>query len=424
MLFLLMVTLSTALSAQQSEGGVFAPFVSRLRLAINDPQVRITWDPAPGVVSSYLVYRSQEEITTETLDQAELIGQVSAETGSYLDIPLERGSYHYAVLVEAADGRPIRFVIPGRNASIRPVEVAELASELERSAVIRAIEATVADARTVELTISADRGGRTLALYRSTTPILSINDLRTATLFREVASELRSAEDFPVPGVQYYYAAVDTARILAEEVELEAGRNTTAAPVLLPLTVAAADDASTAAPARTENTQPGESPAFEPISTAVRALPLPFLQLQTRLSTDEQLRNPRFFLGDRVRVGRETEGAIRTLLDLSTAQSAVPTGPRLLEIDTIENPSGANYTLQTILQGPFARMAWEEALIQLNNFLSLPLTEELRARAHYYRAQLYYQLHDSRQALLEFLLARDRYYPESEAWIGHILGRR
>jgi hypothetical protein len=423
-LIVLLLLAAAPLSAQNDEGAVFAPFVSRLRLAINDPQVRITWEPAPGDVAGYYIYRSDQEITTDTLSQAELVAQVDQDATGYIDVPLVRGSYHYAVLVEAANGTPIRFVIPGRNASFRPVEVTELASDLERSATIGGIEASIADARTVELRMVADRGGRTVALYRSTSPVETADDLMDATLFREVSSETRVIEDFPVPGVTYYYAAADTAQVLADAVELAPGQNATTEPITLPVEVAITDDGRAAptrtAPPATGSTTPEPLPFFEPITSVVRALPLPFLQLQTRLTSNERLNDPRLAIGELRPVSAQTDAAIATLLDRTSAPNDT-TGPMVLDVDTLANPTGAEYTLRTILEGPFERLAWESALQQINNFFTLPLTEDLRARAHFYRAQLYYRLGNQGDALLEFLLSRDIYYVESEAWIGHIL---
>lgn len=428
---ILMLTAAT-LPAQSGEDAVFAPFVSRLRLAINDPQVRITWEPAPGEVTGYFIYRSDSEITTATLDEAELVARVDPATDGYVDIPLELGTYHYAVLVEAQDGAPVRFVIPGRNASFRPIEITQIATDLERSAGIESLEAVVTDARTVELRLNADRGGRTLALYRSTRPIQTPEDLLDATLFREITSETRTVEDFPVPGVAYYYAAADTAQILAKAVELAVGRNATEQPVSLPLERPTGQGQQAVSTERVEpgaGANPGEpvgaagsEPLFQPIRSVVRAFPLPFLQLQTRLASDERLDQPRTGVGERRPASGRSEAAIASIVSRATVSAAMPTGPPILGVDTVGQATGAEYTLQTILTGPFERMAWEEALQQINNFFSLPLTADLRARAHYYRAQLYYHLGEERNALLEFLLARDLYYVESEAWIRHILG--
>jgi hypothetical protein len=415
----LLVSIGVGLAAQGGESEpAFAPFVSRFRLAIADPQVLITWEPAPGTVDGYAIYRDSEEITTERLDEAELVDAVGPDAESYVDIPPEPGSYHYAVVVLTASGAPIRFVIPGRNASFRPVEITETATDLQRSADIERFSAEIEDPRTIAISLSSDKPGRTIAVYRSTRPITTFESLADATLFREVTSQTREVLDFPVPGVEYYYAAVDTARILAGEVAFEPGVNATGEAISLPL-----DDAPTVT-VETEDEQDPEE--IEDLTTAaarpvVRAMPLPFLQLQNRLTSETALEDPRLGLSERRDVSDATLASVERLLEDVTVGSVPPPGPAILPEDTAPEPTGAEYTLRTILDGPFARLAWEEALDQLERFFDLPLNPELEARAHYYRAQLKHYLGQRQSAILEFLLARDRYYVETEQWIAHIL---
>ncbi|MFP4375861.1 MAG: hypothetical protein ACLFP4_02355 [Spirochaetales bacterium] len=418
----LAIFVSTPLAAQ-SDGNepAFAPFVSRFRLAIADPEVLITWEPAPGPVTGYAIYRSTEEISTASFGEADLVDMVGPEAESYVDIPPEPGSYHYAVVVLTASGAPIRVIIPGRNASFRPVDIAEVATDLQRSADVEQLAAQVEDPRTIALSLRTDKPGRTIALYRSTRPIISFESLSDATLFREITSQTREVLDFPVPGVEYYYAAVDTARILSGEVAFEAGVNTTGQAISLPLDEAPRATTATAEEAEDE---PGEeiaglSGAAAP--SGVRSMPLPFLQLQNRLSSETALEDPRLGLSERREVSATTLAGVERLLENATAPLVPQPGPAILPEDTAPEPTGAEYTLRTILDGPFVRLAWEEALDQLERFFDLPLNPELQARAHYYRAQLYHFLGQRQTAILEFLLARDRYYVASERWIAHIL---
>jgi hypothetical protein len=59
---------------------VFAPFVSRLRVAVRDPQVRITWRDSEDLSDgSYLVYRHTDEINQNTLDAATLSQRLNRE---------------------------------------------------------------------------------------------------------------------------------------------------------------------------------------------------------------------------------------------------------------------------------------------------------------------------------------------------------
>ncbi|MFW5814483.1 MAG: tetratricopeptide repeat protein, partial [Spirochaetota bacterium] len=192
---------------------------------------------------------------------------------------------------------------------------------------------------------------------------------------------------------------------------------------------AASADEPTPEREATATEPPAEPPAeadlevvFSPEVAPGRGVPLPFLQLQSQLATGRRLSDPRILIPERSTLGPEAEAAVESLLARMTPESPVQSGATILPDDRLPEPEGAEYTLRTILDGPFRRMAWESALEQFRNYFTLPLTPELEARAHFYRAQIYYFLGQEQRAVLEFLLARDTYYVEVEAWLDRILG--
>jgi hypothetical protein len=400
---------------------VFAPFASRVRLAIADPRVRITWTDAEGIVTDYRIYRSTEPITTETLGEAELAGTADPGDEGFIDVPPAPGEYYYAVVAENPAGDPYPVIIPGRNASYRAVEIENLATEAERAARVSDLDAAVVRAEgrsAIEVTAIATREGRTIAVYRSTEPIAAEADLAEAALVREVPSESPRLVDLPVPGVGYYYAAVDAGLLLAGGLEITPGENATLEPSAIPLSTTPAEE-------RGPTGVPPEADlqvVFEPEATPGRGVPLPFLRLQSRLATGRRLGDPRILIPERSQLRPESETAVASLLARLGPDRSTAPGPTILPDDRLPDPEGAEYTLRTILDGPFRRMAWESALEQIRNYLTLPLTPELEARAHFYRAQIYSFLGDERRAVLEFLLARDAYYVEVERWLGRILG--
>lgn len=445
-----LVLVPTIVWSQADAGGevVFAPFASQLRLAISDPRVRITWNDAADIVTDYRIYRSTEPITTESLGDAELVGTAGPDDEGFIDVPPDPGAYYYAVVAENPAGDPYPVIIPGRNASYRAVEIENLATEAERAARVRGLNAAVvrAEGRSlIEVTAVASREGRTVAVYRSTEPIATEADLADASLVREVPSESPRLLDLPVPGVGYYYAAVDAGLLLAGGLEITPGENATVEPAEIPLATTRDEPAPSARPApssdpageqpstptsaRELETAPGEirpeadlEVVFEPEAIVGRGVPLPFLQLQSQLATGLRLADPRILIPERSQLRPAAEAALESLLARIEPEPSTEHGPTFLPDDRLPDPEGAEYTLRTILDGPFRRMAWESALEQIRNFLTLPLTPELEARAHYYRAQIYYFLGDEQRAVLEFLLARDAYYVEVETWLGRILG--
>lgn len=435
--FLVLSLAVGTLAAQQTQDEVFAPFVSDLRISIRDPQIRLTWEDAVDLEVAYGIFRSTEPITNESLARAEAVATVSPGTQAYIDVPPEPGRYFYAVLALTPTGAPYRIVIPGRNASFRAVAIEAATPEAVRAAAVRGIEVTVVSSQgqqAVEVVANADRAGRTLAVYRSTEPITRIADLEDASLVREIPSLPGLLVDLPVPGVGYYYAVVDAALLLAGDATITPGLNATEAPVEIPLPAIASREpraepalqapVATAEPAPAAPEAPPAVEAVDGIDvgpTVARAVPLPFIQLQNRLATGRRLGDPRIPIPEPQPIDATTDAEIAALLERVGPPAAPADPPAILAIDRAPEPEGAEYTLRTIIEGPFARMAWEAALTQLDNFLLLPLTADLEARAHFYRAQIYYRLGESSRAILELLLARDRYYVEVEAWLDRIL---
>ena len=109
------------------------------------------------------------------------------------------------------------------------------------------------------------------------------------------------------------------------------------------------------------------------------------------------------------------------MLGRLTPRSPESLRPEVLPEDMLPSPRGAEFTLRTILDGPFTNLAWEDALLQLNNFLSLPLSSDIRSRALFYRAQCFFFTGESERAFVEFLLARDMHFAEVEGWLDVIL---
>ena len=415
-----------------------APLVSRIRLSVRDPQIRISWEEPGKPVEEYRVYRAGQPITGLSLHEALQVGTVRAGERAHIDTPAKPGTYYYAVVAVDPDGAAYEIIVADRNATYRPVTITSTATQAERAARVERIEWTLAtmDGRTViEIRVVADREGRSIAVYRSTSPLASLRDLeQKAALVREVDSGTAFLTDLPVPGVEYYYAALDTELLLAGGGTIRPGENATTDPAEIPLEVhaqtpgplqpgppRATEPAEAVEPAMTG---PPAAEAAEPERAAaapVRPLPLPLLHLESRLSTGRRLHDPRILIPQRASVDRETEQSVSTLLERMGERRRERPAPTVLPEDRLPDPRGAEYTLRTILDGPFRRWAWEEAIVQLGNYFTLPLTPDLAARAHFYRAQAYYFTGERQRAILEFLLARDHYYVEVRAWLDHLL---
>ncbi|MFP4066050.1 MAG: hypothetical protein ACLFS5_00945 [Spirochaetaceae bacterium] len=391
--------------ATGQDDGVFSPFPSRLRVAVGDPEVRLTWrDAEESAIAGYLVYRHSREITRETFEEAERVSEVPPGTETYLDTP-EPGTYHYAVLARNEAGKPYRVFVPLRNRTTTPVRITESAEpEAPPTRITRISASSEEAADRIRVTFEAEPEERRLLLYRSRQPFEGPEALAEAVRVAEVTAEEGSVEDFTVPGVPYHYALVPTEIVEEGETpDFEPGVTTTAEPAALPLS----------SPRVT-------LPTFD--GSARAGTPLPFLRLSHELEAPDVLlpENP-VSLRPRSTLPESTEEAVDRLLSELPERTGPGLEPRILPVDRDADGKGPASALSSVVMGPFAAERYEEAEELLGNLLSSHLPEDVRARTHYYLGQVYALTDRPRKAVLQFLSARDNYYTETRRWIDGIL---
>ncbi len=439
LLVLALIAALTGIVSAQTGGATDqsrSTMVARLRVSIREPQIRLSWVPA-DTAGNTIVYRSTTEFADDSFEHAEVVGIVAADVSSFIDVPPQAGSYHYAVVATDADGTAFRSIVPGRNSTLRPVDITT-PPEVDGPARVTSIAGTATPEGSITVAIAADRTDRMIAVYRSTSPIRVATDLAGASLFRRIDSRLGSIDDLPVPGIGYYYAAFDAQEVIDGAVTVRPGENATVQSVTIPLPETArpptprptpARAAEPAAPDSDVGGLPAPAPAIarepevdavQPPTVVARGTPLPFLRPQSGFTTGTALTDPRRFVPEPVAVGVDTERAIDRLLERSVP-ATLPEGPPILREDRLADPQGVEYSLRTIIDGPIRLFAWEEAIEQIDALASLPLSTDLRARTHYYRGQALRAIGEKREALLEFLVAREYHYAESQAWIRVIL---
>lgn len=393
--------LLASLMAVAQENDVFAPFPSRLQPTAEDSGVRLTWRDAPEEVAAYRIYRDTEPITRDSLAEADLLATVAPGTESYLDRP-EPGSYHYAVVAENEAGTLFRVLIPFRNRTSRPITIAAPEEPAEPARILRSLSAG-GDADGVTLSFQTRSEAARLVLYRSTRRIDSADALAEAVRVAEFPASEGSYADFPVPGVGYYYALFPEEMVTDGKMRFEAGVTITGTPVQIPLT--------------------GSRVTLPPFEASPRArAPLPLLRISREISGDNaplppSLLTPR----GAVALSAETENAISRLLDTEAGAATAGPEPRILPAERSPAEKGPADALASIVKGPFSAGRWGEAGSLLDNLLASVLPEEVRTRAHFYRAQTYYFSGLPRQAFVEFLLAREAHYADTTPWIDHIL---
>ncbi len=384
---------------------VFAPFVSRLRVAVRDPQIRLTWRDSTDLTDgSYRVYRHSREITAETIDDAELVAEIQPGVETYLDTPDQEGSYYYAVLAAEPDGRTYPILVPFRNKTLRPVEVTRMATEEELAAEIAGIRAQAQDSSIV-VVFDPSRNERTLSVYRSTEPFESLDSVSDATLLDEIDSTNRRFIDYPVPGVDYYYGVFDRVLIERDSVEVTTGGNVLAEPVRIAL-----------------ESQPVTRISIPPATK--RRAPLPILRITTGIQSGEPLSTPDVPRPGTARpLASTTESAIEELLSRTPPAEEFLPEPRILPLERSGEGTGVAQTLSRVITGEFSDQNYDRAAELLETILQISMSAEQERRIRFYLGQALYFEDQNERAFMQFLMASEseELYTETRPWIDGIL---
>ena len=390
--------------ALAQEGTVYAPFVSRLKAAVRGPQIKLSWKDSADVKGKYLVYRHIKEITQENFKDAVFVADVEAGAESYIDTPQEKGEFFYAVIAQTPEGKLYDVFIPFRNKTMKGIAIASTAEEKDLAANISGIKTRV-DQGKIEIAFKSSRADRDLVLFRSTSPLLTSDKLSQANVVTALKSSTTLIYDYPVPGIPYYYAIVDSKLLEGGNPPLVPGESTSVAFTEIPLPV---------------KEEPIALPKLEP--STKRPMPLPYFLLSTEVGTGKNLETKAVpGIPPERPVSAETSKATAALLAKTQALKAAERKPEILDIDKALGGSKEEYTLKTILDGPFVRKDWKETEKLLKNFLSLHLSEDIKVRAHFYMGEALYYQGRVQDSFMEFLLASGRHYAETRPWLDSLL---
>ena len=389
-----------------AEENVLAPFVSSLRTAVRDAQVRLVWrDSRYHAGGVYRVLRSRSDIVSTNLSDAEVIAEIPSGVETYLDTPSQPGRYFYAVVAIRRDGQPYTILIPFRNKTIQPVSIGQSPGKGPALSVYGLNARPVG--RSVQLRFEVSRGDRGLSVYRSTLPFTLGSDFEDALLVGSIEDGARSWIDEPIPGVDYYYAVVDTAMVRLGSATPRVGQNTLAEPVRIALDRPVA-------------------PAPERGIRRLRPAPLPVLRVMTSVDDAGWLaRNP--VPASPSPLQPATREAVTELLARTPADgSGRPSRPEpvVLPQHRVVDGRGAFRTLTEIVTTEFTRGDWAPAAERLQDLLRTPLDDTLEREARFYLGQARYFSGQIQRAFMEFLLAGNgELYAESRIWIDAILDR-
>jgi hypothetical protein len=374
-------------------------FVSRLKAEPVDYQVKLTWVDSPDVKGTCVVYRSAEEISSLTVSRATVVGTVDSGVGSFIDTPPNSGAWFYAVLIKDNTGTLYSLFVPFRNKTSSPVSPQTSAPEDQLAARvtgIKAIPTGTGDLIQVDFTVSSN--SRDLLLFWGPSAFVQPEDLLKATRTTPLDPGTTRYVLAVLPGVDYWFAVMDSGMFKLGKAPLVKGANTTGYAVQLPVTASHG------------------LPALSPASR--RGIPLPSLAISRGVQTGQEIPDTKVpDLPTPRPVSDATKKSITELQKDFAPADPKPLQPEVLPSDATPTPGGELSRLQDIVKGPFLGGDMAGALQRLMDFLSLPRKPELGARARFYLGQVYFFQGKPRDALMEFLTAQDYFFQESASWI-------
>ena len=404
-LLLLLLLFARAGFSQGAE--TFVPFVSKLKARADESRILITWRNPRDLQGTILVYRHSAEINPDNLSDAVRLASLARDRESYEDSPPDEQPYYYAVLIEDSAGTIQKLFIPFRNKTSQGVHISVLAPVESEAAGITGIRAAVSE-DSVQVDFRTSSSERELLLFRSNSPMTTTEDLIEAFAPLQLEAGITHFTDFPIPGVETYYAVVDTEMFKLGKQVLVPGESSTVEAVVVPLEVSRV--ALPAAPAAEQRSgQAGRTSGEGAAQSILAATPLPYLQPTEVTGSGAPPRKTDLDL--------RTQAAISRLLASTPRLQAGQRTVVILPEDKDEPSAGESKGLHNILQEVLVPGDYTGAESKLLGFLNLRRSPYTEARVRFYLAQAYYFQGLYEEALLEFILAQDQLYAPVQPWL-------
>ncbi len=385
-----------ALQAFSQSPEAFSPFVSRLKAEVTDNRIKLTWKDSTDVEGDCLIYRATQEITDAVFSQATLIATVPGGIEFFIDTPSDEKAYYYAVLVQDSSKKLYKIFIPFRNVTSFGAAVSTTSPEEALAAVITGIRAAAPTGEdSIILSFQSSKTDRDLLVFWGTSPLARAEDLLRGASKAALDPGVTSYKIPVVRGVDYYFAVLDSGLFKIGKTPLVPGQNTTTSPVQIPLPPRAASS---------------------PTTTVRRALPLPSLQLAEGQGAALHQENASA-LPEEKPVSAATTKAIGEIMKEAGSGQGRPTTLDILEDDRTPAASGELASLQAIVSGQFGKADYAETERLIRDFLSIGRSAEVEARARFYLGQVIFFQNKPREAAMEFIMARDYFYRETQRWL-------
>jgi len=374
--------------------GSTAPFPTRLRVAVKGQEITLTWEDNAEAKYGYAIYRSREAFIGSGIVGGLKVGEAKQGEQRFIDRPSESGSFFYAVFALSNRKEALATVVPSKNATVSAVTV-EVNS-------IKGLSAK-AEGDSIVLSYSIDGKSSRLALYRGTAPFSGATSLLDAVLVASFEDKEGHFIDFPVPGVDYWYALLKEDDLKAGRIGFILGGNATAIPAKIAEGLYRIGLPETSLFARTP--------------------PLPSFLLDRGIGAETFSANivPSSSRGSAKPISPMTVKAIASLLKGKPEKISALPRLKLLAAELVEPSGGEDYALSLIVKDRILPGKDEAAIEELKKYLSLNRSIITSARARYYLGIALSRRGEYREAFFEFLRARDELPVETSPWVDFLI---
>lgn len=396
------------------DSAVFAPYPGNLRVGTKENEVVLSWTDSSDITAGYAVYRHKFMPDINNFSEAEFLGYADVGVSGFSYNTQDKGAYYYFVLGRIPEKNDkdkqavYKLFIPLRNMTINTVSIKTIEVKSAQTGISATITGITAWVDGEAIVISVDAKGDTgrLVVYRSTKPVLNAGSLLEAVLTAIIEPNSGEYKDYPVPGIDYYYAVLAEKDLSSGSIKFVADQNTTTRAISIAAGVYRIGLPSS--------------------SITSRSMPLPYLMLSKSFidarpvdAYPGDISEPIF--KDSV-LSAETEKSIQNLL-AGHGSSTKAEKPKITIFpeDLKAGSGGEEYILASIVSEYFVKGLYSEVTKQITLFLSLPRSKNSVDKAHFYRAQSEALSGLYREAFFDFLQSQNSYYIESSLWIEYIL---
>lgn len=394
---LLFLTVQQGVFAQNTPGAVGLPSITQLRAEVKNNLIRLTWVDSPEAKGPVYIFRAARPFSGGIPPNSRPV-VVQYGMQYYVDDSEDMETLYYFIAASNTEGRRFDSIVSQRNSTT--VNLTQIQSEEDTSAVeiaaeeepvvpvltgVSGIRATLdIDGEGVVITYSVS-GEKNVILYRSAQAVRQPQDLINAVIIQSQASS--PFVDYPIPGVLWYYAAIPEDDVFGGNIRIRQGNNVTADAIAIPAAAGREDWKS-------------------------RPIPLPILAIHSMSEDNSRVLPQPHPLG--AQASRAAERFLGSNAPLLKKE------PFIFESDMRGPASGEESAMVQIVQNFFVRGEWNAARTRLQNYLSLPVSEDVQKRARFYLGQTLYFTDNYKEALFEFLSIQS-YHPEVDKWIDAVL---